>query len=145
MDAPTTSKSLVRAWMDPSCGNEHYSKWRAKKLKLAICKCGLAPSKYGNKTANHDILRHLSQTELPLDPGEVLRTLDRENILYAGASSKQQRAYYVLLRETTPAGNLPILYVKSEPILVVKGPGRHSLAQCAKRVLHRRTLAQRTK
>ena len=129
----TTSSALIADWSDPTRGNEHYTKWRAKKKKKAITQCGLSASKYTNNAGRNEILGHLAATDLPLNAGEVLRKLQSENILFAGASSRQQLAY-ILLRNMTPAGGLPVLYVQSEPVLRVTGPTREMLAVEARKV-----------
>jgi hypothetical protein len=49
-------------------------------------------------------------------------------ICYAGANSIQQLAY-VLLRNMTTVGVLPVLYVNAEPVFTVTGPDRKELAQ----------------
>lgn len=54
--------------------------------------------------------------------------LEEGSICYAGANSKQQMAY-VLLRNMTTVGKLPVLYVNAEPVLKVTGPERDELAK----------------
>ena len=132
-DHTATSSALIKDWGDPRHGNAHYTKWRAGKKKLAIKKCGLSHSEYGNNSDRNEILRHLAATDLPLDAGAVLRTLRSKNILHAGASSRQHLAY-VLLRNMTPIGGLAVLYVQREPALRVKGPTREMLVNEALQV-----------
>ena len=128
MDLPRTSMQLIAAWMDPARGGRHFTKW-VKQVKInALKQCGIAPSRYTNNTAKNGILKHLANTDLPLNAGEVLKRLEDNDICYAGASSRQQLAY-VLLRNITTVGILPVLYVKDEPVLTVTGPNRDELGK----------------
>ena len=129
----TNSKSLIEEWMDPARGNRHFTKWIKDKQRKAIRTCGLSLSNYTNKSKRTEILTHLASTELPINPGAVMSELHRLSINYAGASSRQQFAY-VLLREITTAGELPVLYV-TRAAIVVTAPTRDNLATVARDVL----------
>ena len=114
--------------MDPTRGGRHFTKWVKKKKIDALKRCGIAPYKYSNNKAKNDMLRHLADTDLPLNGGQVLKMLQDRSICYAGANSKQQMAY-VLLRNMTTVGELPVLYVQVEPVFKVTGPNRDELAK----------------
>ena len=132
MSSAQTSKDLLQEWT--TTRQLHFTKWTADVKKRAIRSCVLGLSEYGNNTKRDNILEHLSHSELPLYPGKVLATLNDAGFLHAGARSRQQHAY-ILLRNITPLGPLPVLYVKEESVLHITGPGRELLATVAREVL----------
>ena len=127
-----SSKDLLHDWMVTR--DMHFTKWTAAVKKKAIRQCGIGLAEYGNNTKRDEILQHLASTELPLNAGRVLATLNAAGFLHAGARSRQQYAY-ILLRNITPAGPLPVLYVKAESLLHITGPGRELLVKKAHDVL----------
>ena len=72
---------------------------------------------------------------LGLTRAQFLLTLNVAGFLHAGARSRQQLAY-VLLRNITLVGPLPVLYVQQESLLHITGPTRALLAQKADDVLN---------
>ena len=72
-----TSKQLVTRWMNPESGYSHFATWRAKRQQDLISACGLAYRQYRNKPKRVEIIDKLSKADLPLDPEEVKRELDR--------------------------------------------------------------------
>ena len=98
-----TSRTLIDRCQNPESGPLPYASWTTTMQKTIITKCGIAASHHKGKRKQKEMLRHLSESDLPLDAGEVLRQLKLQNICYAGANSRQKMAY-VLLREISGAG-----------------------------------------
>ena len=94
---------MLAKWQNPPSGPSPYLGWLSARKTKAITTCGIAASHHRGKAKQNEILRHLTATDLPIDPGKVLSELNRLDILYAGANSRQKMAY-VLLRNITPAG-----------------------------------------
>ena len=90
------SKDIITRMMNAERENKHFTKWSEEAKKNAIRKCGIASSKFKNKTERDTMLTHLHSTNLPVDPSEVQRQIRLLGLPPSGARSLQQFAFYLL-------------------------------------------------
>ena len=96
--------------------------------------CGLASSKYKNARERNAILQHLSETELPIDPGEVQRLIRGLGLAPSGSSSLQQFAFFLL---SFMSESLPFPPWKPKPVMEIVMPTPELLAKAADTTIKR--------
>ena len=134
-----TSKNLIASRSNGTGVFRHYSTWTAAEQKAAIKDCGLSPSKFGNKALRNEIISYLEKTELPTDPGKVVRTLNELNICIFAAKSRQQLSYLLLQHM---ADGLEVAAAPT-PKVTVEPPSADLLNQTARSVLFNRVGASK--
>lgn len=125
-----TSKQLVTRWMNPESGFSHYGTWQAKKQNDLIRACGLAYRQYRNKTSRNEIIEKLLNNELPLDPEEVKRELDRRSIPH-GSGRSTKLALQLLDNMTGTAPN------RDDQVRCIEAPAVELLASKGKKQVER--------
>lgn len=94
--AGMTSNQLLDELIASDLAKRHFANWTAKEQEAAIRRCGLASSRFHNKSERTSILCNLHATALPIDPAEVDRLIIGLGLPPSGATSVQQFAYYLL-------------------------------------------------
>ena len=98
-----TSKREIALRSQTDVGVKPFDVWPKDKQKAAIKACGLATSKFTNKTARISILGYLASTDLPTDENVVKSRIQELDINPCGANSPQQKAYLLLYYMTPKA------------------------------------------
>ena len=100
---------------------------------MAIKACGLASSKYTNKSSRNKILEILSMADLPTGIAEVWQKIKEMRINASNATSLQQRAYLLLYNMVSPAVRAG-MEKPPEPLPAreIQGPGRDLLSRQAR-------------
>ena len=98
-----TSKREIALRSQTDVGVKPFNVWPKDKQKAAIKACGLATSKFTNKTARISILGYLASTDLPTDEDVVKSRIQELDINPSGANSPQQKAYLLLYYMTPKA------------------------------------------
>ena len=129
-----TSKQQIALLEQQPLGRKHFTKWNEKEKKRAIQMCGLASSKYKNAQERNAILQHLSETELPIDPGEVQRLIRGLGLPPSGSSSLQQFAFFLL---SFMSESLPFPPWKPKPVMEIVMPTPELLAKAADATIKR--------
>ena len=102
-DIASTSKAEIHRRINCARGKKHFTKWTKNHQNMAIKACGLASSKYTNKSSRNKILEILSKTDLPTGIAEVWQKIKEMRINASNATSLQQRAYLLLYNMVSPA------------------------------------------
>lgn len=133
--AVTTSAKLIEGLTNQPRGIRHFSKWSEKEKKGAIQRCGLASSKFSNAEERNKILKHLSQTELPVEHLAVLCMIKDLGLPPSGASSRQQFSFYLL---SFLCEDLPFPPWTPEPLVKIVVPERKRILFLGTTVVQRR-------